>query len=272
MFRSKLLSVIVPVFNSENTIERVLNHLVPLAEQGVQIWISDNCSTDGTRKIIKEFEKVKNFNILLRSKNLGGGSIKKSLGCVDTPWVLLVGSDDYLIHAEDVLEAVRLIDEKRNTVGLTFRSRFISGDRLIDDRTNVELSGSKNSKYNKFIKNVGCNSRFYGVIRTDLLKKHYYSEDYFGNDVVMSGRILGDGDWLYEPNIELHREMGISSDQMKMRRAYGYSGLNLILPPFRFILELYDIVKDCSMGVKINLFVYYLKIALSPIKHRLTNR
>lgn len=261
---SNKCTVIVPVFNSVKTVGKVLTCLEVLAENNIEIIISDNHSTDGTVEILQEYTQKENFTIIFQKENIGHESIKNLIKLVTTPWLLMIGSDDYLMNAHQVL--LELDKLSKYNVGLSFQSKFISETSLISDRTNVELLGTKKVRFRKFFSNVGCNSRFYGIIRTDLCKKYIYSENYYGNDVVFSAKILQEGEWLYSSNVHLHRELGVSANQIKLRKAYGSYGLGIIFPPSRFIKELFMLSRGLGFRVQLNLLIYYFKIVLSPIR------
>jgi dolichol-phosphate mannosyltransferase len=68
----KKLSIIVPVFNEESTIMRILNKLecleIPLQKE---IVIVDDYSTDGTRALLKDLEDK--YTIIYHKKNGGKG-------------------------------------------------------------------------------------------------------------------------------------------------------------------------------------------------------
>ncbi len=51
-----MLSVVIPVYNERNTIHEILRRVraVPVKKQ---IIVVDDCSSDGTREILKELEK-----------------------------------------------------------------------------------------------------------------------------------------------------------------------------------------------------------------------
>ena len=64
----KTLSVLVPVYNEKNTIEECLKKILSADTSGLelQIIVSDNNSTDGTREILSSFNnsKVKEYKYL----------------------------------------------------------------------------------------------------------------------------------------------------------------------------------------------------------------
>ncbi len=71
------LSIIIPVFNEHDTIEKTLRH-VEEADLGVdkEIIIVDDGSTDGTREILKKYKDK--YKILYHNKNKGKGSAMRT--------------------------------------------------------------------------------------------------------------------------------------------------------------------------------------------------
>ncbi|MEK7521848.1 MAG: glycosyltransferase family 2 protein [Patescibacteria group bacterium] len=81
----KILTIIIPVFNEQNTIEEVLNRVRKVKTPGwkKQIIVVDDCSTDSTPKILKKIQKNQSFILISHKKNLGkGGAIKSALTLV----------------------------------------------------------------------------------------------------------------------------------------------------------------------------------------------
>ena len=75
----KTLSVIIPVFNEKNTIEKCINRVLNADTCGLEleIIISDNNSTDGTKKILQKIKDEK-IKIYYKSKNTGKGANMKN--------------------------------------------------------------------------------------------------------------------------------------------------------------------------------------------------
>ena len=144
-----MFSVIVPVYNSEKTIIKTLNCVVPLANKGINVFISDNCSTDRTKKILKTYESVENFTIIYQKKNYGFENFLFLLEKVKTKWVLPIGSDDYLINAEILINEFNSALKNSNNVGMSFNSNFIYSNKLVADKSNVSLIGNKFKRFTK---------------------------------------------------------------------------------------------------------------------------
>ena len=63
------LTVIIPAFNEKKSIEILLSQIFEI-KISKQIIIVDDCSTDGTRNILKKYENKVN-KLIFHDKNLG---------------------------------------------------------------------------------------------------------------------------------------------------------------------------------------------------------
>ena len=69
-----LVTIIIPCFNEERTIEKLILKINSLKKINKQIIVVDDGSTDRTRKIIREKLKKKVDRIIFHKKNSGKGS------------------------------------------------------------------------------------------------------------------------------------------------------------------------------------------------------
>jgi glycosyltransferase involved in cell wall biosynthesis len=94
----QLLSIIIPVYNEINTIEKVLNKIdsLVLNDYHKQIIVVDDYSNDGTREYLKSFKVGQPESIILfQKKNCGKGhSIKKGLQYVNGDYSVIVDADE----------------------------------------------------------------------------------------------------------------------------------------------------------------------------------
>jgi len=137
------LSIIVPVYNEVNTIEKIVNKIIDLKGLDTQIIIIDDNSSDGTTDILKN----KIFNlvdlIIYHSQNLGkGAAIKSAQKHVSGDIVIIQDADleydpkDYYALLQpfkkkisDVVYGSRTLGKKR----YSYSSGFISFLRIFSN-------------------------------------------------------------------------------------------------------------------------------------------
>lgn len=98
------ISVIVPVYNVENYLEKCLNSLVNQTLEEIEILVINDGSTDYSQKIIDEFQKKFPQKIKVFSKENGGLSDARNFGIerASGNFLAFVDSDDYI--SENMLQ------------------------------------------------------------------------------------------------------------------------------------------------------------------------
>ncbi len=111
------LSIIIPAFNEESTIEKVIkrvnNALVLNYEK--EIIVVDDGSTDKTNKILKNLKNKFNFTLLEHSKNLGKGEAIKTALKEITGGFILIQDADLEYSPQDYPGLLKMLD-KNNLV------------------------------------------------------------------------------------------------------------------------------------------------------------
>ena len=77
----KLLSLIIPVYNSEKYIIKCLNSIIPYMNDNTELIIIDDCSKDDSLKLINNYitkSKNKNIALLKNKSNIGAGLSRNS--------------------------------------------------------------------------------------------------------------------------------------------------------------------------------------------------
>lgn len=100
-----LVTIIVPAYNAEKTIENTLNSIVAQDYQNIELILINDCSVDNTLHIISEFiANNKDFNISVKSheENLGVASAR-NFGLA-----LATGFYIYFVDADDEIEPVAI--------------------------------------------------------------------------------------------------------------------------------------------------------------------
>ena len=120
------LSIIVPCYNEEKTIKRLVEKILKFNLYEKEIIIVDDCSTDNSSEIIKLLAKSnKDIKSIFSKKNLGkGGALKKGIKDAEGDIILIQDADleydpkDYPILLKPFTET---------DADVVYGSRFIGG-------------------------------------------------------------------------------------------------------------------------------------------------
>lgn len=121
MSEQKLLTLCIPTYNRGEHLEQQLNRLSTLSIElwkDVTVFVSDNCSTDNTEEIVRQYINLPNIDIQYskNAENLGmDGNFVKCFRAAKSKYVWLLGDDDYIIpdRLPQLLDLLR-----NNEVGL----------------------------------------------------------------------------------------------------------------------------------------------------------
>jgi dolichol-phosphate mannosyltransferase len=132
------VSVVVPCFNTVNSIETVLQALLEETDGVVgEVLVIDNASTDGTPALVRELVAKHTANghratLLENPENLGyGGSIKRGFASLTTtaPYVAIMHSDEQCDAAQTLLDMADAFEQDPEP-DVVMTSRFMRGAQL----------------------------------------------------------------------------------------------------------------------------------------------
>lgn len=107
-----MISVIVPVYNVENYLERCIESLIKQSYKDIEIILVDDGSTDNSSDICKNYQKIDNRIIYIKKSN-GGLSSARNMG-ID----LATGTEIYFIDSDDFLTInaleIMMLEMKKN--------------------------------------------------------------------------------------------------------------------------------------------------------------
>jgi glycosyltransferase involved in cell wall biosynthesis len=141
------LSVIIPVYNEKTTIDEILRRVLD-TDGRKEIVIIDDCSTDGTRQILKEMEKrrvngeatspaqdegdpieLRDLRFLFQVENQGKGAALRRGFAEATGEIVLVQDADLEYDPRDYPKLLEPILDGRADV--VYGSRFLSGPQRV---------------------------------------------------------------------------------------------------------------------------------------------
>ena len=120
------LSVVIPCYNEAGTIEKIIDAVLCAPYDDKEIIIVDDCSTDGTREILKEKIEAKVSLIIYQSSNQGKGAALRQGIQVATGDVIIIQDADLEYDPAEYPKIIQpIIDNKADVV---FGSRFMGAE------------------------------------------------------------------------------------------------------------------------------------------------
>ncbi|MBE7709618.1 MAG: glycosyltransferase family 2 protein [Cyanobacteria bacterium SIG32] len=114
-----LVSVIIPVYNVEEYLRQALDSLINQTFKDIEIICVDDCSTDGSLKILNEYaQNDDRFVVLKQACNQGQGVARnRALDCARGKYIMFLDPDDW--YELDAIEKVyNQISENNNEIVL----------------------------------------------------------------------------------------------------------------------------------------------------------
>ena len=96
--QNKLITVVVPIYNVEKYIKQCLDSLVNQTYKNLEIICVDDCGTDNSMNIVKEYaDKDSRIKILKQSENKGCGEARNlGIDNANGEYIYFIDSDDFI--------------------------------------------------------------------------------------------------------------------------------------------------------------------------------
>ncbi len=167
-----LVSIIIPNFNNQKYIAECLDSCISQTYRNIEIIVIDDCSSDNSIEMVKEYQKKDNRIQLIQNEINLGVSKTRHIGIENSAndWITTIDSDDFYISKEKI-EKEMLLLEKYN-----FNKNIIvfSGIVLVDDngkyKTNaINKENIKEKNIFNFLITRSC-----GIPRDFIFSKELY--------------------------------------------------------------------------------------------------
>ena len=135
--RDYLLSIVIPVYNEEATVARVVSRVAALPLNS-ELVIVDDCSTDGTKAILDRVADLPNVQVISKDKNAGKGAALRTGFEHATGDFIIVQDADLEYDPRDIPPIIQPL--LRGEADIVYGSRFI-GD-VVHDKSFVHRLGN----------------------------------------------------------------------------------------------------------------------------------
>ncbi len=126
------VSIIVPIFNVEKYINRCLESIIAQQQEGIEVICVEDCSTDGSKKILQEYENNTEIKVVYNEKNVGLGEARNiGLSEAKGEYIWFVDSDDWI--EPDAIEELYDIATSNKLDVLCFRANQAFEDSIAKD-------------------------------------------------------------------------------------------------------------------------------------------
>ncbi|MEN8202381.1 MAG: glycosyltransferase family 2 protein [Bacteroidota bacterium] len=202
------LSVIIPAYNEEKTIQLILDQVLELNLEGIgiEMVIINDCSTDGTRALVEDYiseHPDSSIRLMDQEKNMGkGAAIRRGIEEAIGDFLIIQDADLEYDPQEykDLLNPI--LNDKADVV---YGSRFMGSN----PHRILFFWHSIGNKMLTFLSNLFNNLNLtdmetcYKMFRSEVIKKIYLRENRFGFEPEVTAKISR------VPGIRIY-EVGIS--------------------------------------------------------------
>ncbi len=160
--QSKLISVIVPVYNTRPYLSRCIESIMGQTYENLEIILVDDGSTDGSGEVCHKFEQQDSRICVLKQENRGNTAARKrGLAAASGEYIMFVDSDDWID-----CELVRVLYEQmeKNQADMVVSNvKIISLDGKETERKSFIASGIYSSS-KAAVKDYFYNGKCTGIV------------------------------------------------------------------------------------------------------------
>lgn len=202
MIKSKTLSVIIPVYNEESTVLKVLSEVRNSGIESLQIIVVNDGSTDKTAKVLKE--QAHSITLIQKVVNEGKGAAIRDGVKAATGDIILIQDADLEYDPQEY--------EKLITPILTGKADVVYGSRFVGSEPHrvVYFSHYLANQLLTFLSNCFNNLNLtdmetgYKAFKREVIQKINITENRFGLEPEITAKVAAQKVKIYEVGIAYH--------------------------------------------------------------------
>ncbi|MSO89345.1 MAG: glycosyltransferase family 2 protein [Rhodospirillaceae bacterium] len=198
------LSVVIPCYNEKTTIRTVIERVRSAPVESIEIIVVDDCSTDGTRELLKDELQPLADRVLFQDRNRGKGAALRAGFAAATGDIVVVQDADLEYDPNEFPRLMAPILERGADV--VYGSRFAGADahrvlyfwHMMGNRALTLASNMFTGL------NLTDMETCYKMFRREVIQSIVIEEDRFGFEPEITAKIARKGCVIYEVGISYH--------------------------------------------------------------------
>ena len=205
MGQEKVLSVVIPVYNEKDTIKRVV-HKVRNCGVKTEIIIVDDCSTDGTREILRKELREQVDKVLYHKRNCGKGVALRHGFAAATGDFVVVQDADLEYEPYDFVHLLQPFISGECDADAVYGSRYLRSNRFRVDGFYHELGNKVLTTLSNICSNLSLSDMetCYKMFRREVIQSIELKEDRFGFEPEITAKLARKRCRIYEVPISYH--------------------------------------------------------------------
>ncbi len=179
MRKKELISIIVPIYNTQNFLNKCVDSILNQTYRELEIILVDDGSTDESGKICDKYKLIDNRVKVIHKKN-GGVSMARNYGLkmINGEYVIFIDSDDWLEN--NMIETLynNMIKYKVDISICNFEIDCKDGKKIITHKEEDLITRDIRDKYENLFAKDGFGGYLWNkLIKTEVVKNIFFNEN-----------------------------------------------------------------------------------------------
>ena len=198
------LSIVIPCYNEVKTVEKLVSAVKACPHPDKEIVIVDDCSSDGTRELLKEKIEALVDVVIYHERNKGKGAALRTGFGAATGDIVIVQDADLEYDPNEIPKVIKPI--LNGNADAVYGSRFMSGEA----KRVLYFWHMLGNKFLTLLSNMLTNLNLtdmetcYKAVRKDVLDKITLEENRFGIEPEITAKLARLKCRIYEVGISYH--------------------------------------------------------------------
>ena len=181
----------LPVYNGGTLLSQAIESILSQDFQNIELIISDNCSTDNTEEICLKYQTM-DKRIKYHRLETNFGALKNFLnvlGLSSAPYFMWTSHDD-LRERSFISKCLEKIEQDPSIALVYPRTKVLDRNSRLMGVANDHINADQDNPIERFrhlIWEIGMCNMFYGLYRTNIIKKaRAWNESLFGDNLILA--------------------------------------------------------------------------------------